>query len=1158
MIFPGKRIFGRELKDDQLNRRNVHSISRRDFLGTAGSAAAAVAFPSALSATAEQLRTSGSANNGPIGDRLKRTDFHNVFAPAGNLVKSCEKPFRESICLNGAWQFQPVPLPEGFQQDAGHAPDLSLPEDSRWESQPLFVPSPWNVNSFADRHGEGGDFRTFPSYPASWEQVEMGWLRKTFTVPAQWKDKIVSIEFEAVAGDAIVIVNGKKLASHFDLFLPFSVDVTDAVVPGRTNEVLVGVRKASLFDDRGKYGRRPYQGGSFWGQHIAGIWQDVFLLARDPVHISDVYIVPNVDADELEAQITVSNRTANEIEIALGGEAFPWLTAASRKLRFAAEPSSSLGKEAALKFPAIRVYVPAHGSALVALKTQVGQRLKHWTPDAPYLYGLITTIHSNQRIMDVKYTRFGWRQFAFRGSEVQLNGERLILRGDSWHFMGIPQMTRRYAWAWFTALREAGLNAVRLHAQPYPAFYLDVADEMGILVLDETAVWASDAGPKLDDPAFWNDTERHLTELILRDRNHSSVFGWSVCNEMRPIVRSVLRNPPGLMDILLRHYEIWAGICKKNDPTRPWISADGDEDGEGRLPVFVVHYGGRGDMERAVASGKPWGVGETGNAYYATPEQVAQTNGERAYVSCEGRMEGVAVESYQCLMDERTYDASYRSVFNLVWYGLRPLPLGLRDTSRAPLLADGIFFSANVDGRPGVQPQRLGPYCSTLNPGYDPNLPLLRPWPLFDAIRDASAEPPVAGKWSKAPATLELPKFPAPPPVLSASVAGAENSELAAQLHNMGVPLNQLATQPIPQVLFIDGIHPPGAESRKLMESVWRHEGTVLVWGADRGSIARLNALLPAPLSVVDRVATSLLPGVASPITAGLEPSNLYFCDQRPPEFTHVALAGPLIARSAVLVKDCDTDWMKWNGQPEYAKTAMVLRSELEAKPSGTVLAEMTMGKGRLLMTTLPSTPAGIKQEKAIRRILANLGFQLQAGMDSGKPLLRTGALVRVLACGYLPLGSDDLAEKPWQQNAILRDDRVGSGHWQEIFSESGNFNLSSLDLHGSPDHAEVYLSFWVSSPRSLVDLLVEPDMPQVDLHIAHRGAMQIWLNDEPRVPSAGSGGAATYAGLKLRESWNHFLVRIGHTEGAWQFEAHFTARPSGFVAQLDSALERA
>ena len=1142
------------MENYELSTPEGYSMSRRTFLGGVGSLAAAAALPSPLQAAPGQLHES-DAHRGVPG--APGSIFHDTFAPAENLVKPCEQPYRESICLNGSWQFQPVSLPQDFQQGSGVAPDLPLPNEARWETQPLLVPSPWNVNSFADHHGEGGDFRTFPRYPAAWEHAEMGWLRKTFSIPSEWSGRTISLRLEAIAGEAVVMVNGKTLGKNFDIFLPFSVDATESIAYGQTNELLVGVRKASLFDKKGPYGRRPYQGGSFWGQHVAGIWQDVFLIATAPLYVSDVYILSRVDADTLEARVTVSNNTSETADVTLTGEVFPWLAKASRTSRKAAVPSSELGAKAALALPQATASVPPHSSTIITIETQVRQRLAPWTLSTPHLHGLVVTVLSNQEIADVKYTRFGWRQFTFRGPDLLLNGEPLILRGDSWHFMGIPQMTRRYAWAWFTALHEAGLNAVRLHAQPYPAFYLDVADEMGILVLDETAMWASDAGPKLDDSRFWQDTERHLAALVLRDRNHPSVFGWSVCNEMRPIIRSVLRNPPGLMDVLVRHYVAWAAICRKLDPTRPWISADGDEDGEGTLPVFLIHYGGRGDMERAVASGKPWGVGETGNAYYATPEQVAETNGERAYESCEGRMEGVAISSYQCLIDERTYRATYRSVFNLVWYGIYPLPLGLSDTSRPPTLDDGISFSAYVEGQPGVQPQRLGPYCSTLNPGYDPALPLFRKWPLYDAIRDASAEPPVAGKWAKPPVPIPPPDFGAPRPITSATVLGGQNSELADQLKNMGVSFDGLASQRIPQVLFIDGIHPPGAETRKQIEDVLVHGGTVLVWGADGRTIAQLCALVPAPVSIVDRTASSLLPAATSSITAGLKPSNLYFCAQSPPVITETALSGRLVSESTVLLKDCNTDWTKWNGQPEYAKTAMVLRSELEAKPSGVVLMEKRIGPGRLLMTTLSSTPATIKAESVNRQLLANLGFQLQAGIDSGKPLLRTGMLVRVMASSCLPI-ADNTADANFRSGNFNRDKAsISTEQWQPVFSEDGTFNLARLGLRGSSDRAAVYLSFWVASPRSLTDLLLEPNLPQVDLHITHRGAMQVWLNDELKRPSNEIGETATFAGLNLRQSWNHFLVKIAPTEGAWQFAANFTASQPDFLAQLDSALER-
>lgn len=106
-------------------------------------------------------------------------------------------------------------------------------------------------------------------------------------------------------------------------------------------------------------------------------------------------------------------------------------------------------------------------------------------------------------------------------------------------------------------------------------------------------------------------------------------------------------------------------------------------------------------MKRAYESGKPWGVGEACNAYYGTPEQVsnAAKDGGRAYRSFEGRMESVAVDAYNSLANQRKYNASYRSVFNLIWYGLQPLPLGLKDQTKAPTLKDGIAFTSFVEGK---------------------------------------------------------------------------------------------------------------------------------------------------------------------------------------------------------------------------------------------------------------------------------------------------------------------------------------------------------------------------------------------------------------------------------------------------------------------------
>lgn len=172
-------------------------------------------------------------------------------------------------------------------------------------------------------------------------------------------------------------------------------------------------------------------------------------------------------------------------------------------------PNWTLGNEA-LKVAPTKVSLPAKASQKVTLQVPVGKDiLKYWTPEHPNLYALLLSVNNQKQTVDTKYERFGWREWTLQGTTQYLNGEPYALHGDSWHFMGIPQMTRRYAWAWFTAIKGMNANAVRPHAQVYPRFYLDMADEMGICILNETTNWASDGGRN------WTPTSsgRHLKNI---------------------------------------------------------------------------------------------------------------------------------------------------------------------------------------------------------------------------------------------------------------------------------------------------------------------------------------------------------------------------------------------------------------------------------------------------------------------------------------------------------------------------------------------------------------------------------------------------------------------------------------------------------------------
>ena len=592
--------------------------------------------------------------------------FPYRFAPSEGFTNRLEKPYRDEVCLNGSWNFQPGETCTGA-----------------WEDVRIRIPSPWNANCFAYHGLEGPDHRDFPSYPASWNSVREAWMQRTVHVPAGWGNDRVILHFEAVAGKAQVFVDGKKVAENFDLFLPFEADVTDLVTPGADFDLRVFVQSQKLFEDRSGVGRRTVPAGSMWGSFIDGIWQDVYLLRRPVVRVDDVYIHPLVSEGILEIKARIRNDGDRKAAVTLSGGINGWLDRSGKSVQEAPVPAWELGGKA-LDIPAVKLTLPA-GDTLTRTFRIPAAGLRTWTPDHPDLYVLLLTLGTSRKTLDTKYERFGWREWTLEGGMLCLNGKPYPLRGDSWHFMGIPQMTRRYAWAWFTAIKGMNGNAVRPHAQVYPRFYLDLADEMGICVLEETANWASDGGPALENPQFWEHSREHLRRMVLRDRNHASVFGWSVSNENKPVILHVHKRPD-LMPLQEQAWRDWVAIVRENDPSRPWISSDGEEDGMGILPVTVGHYGDEGSMREWKALGKPWGVGEHSMAYYGTPQEVSRYNGDRAYESALGRMEGLAYECYHLIRsmreagrpeaaaagEERPYDRPYAGRRHL----LRPLRRG--------------------------------------------------------------------------------------------------------------------------------------------------------------------------------------------------------------------------------------------------------------------------------------------------------------------------------------------------------------------------------------------------------------------------------------------------------------------------------------------------
>ncbi len=1057
--------------------------------------------------------------------------YPHLFNPAHEMVHETEKPYRDELCLNGKWQFMPV-----YETDLTK---FIKPEQFHWEAVPLKIPSPWNVNSFAE--GDGGDFVTYPSYPKEWEKAQMGWMKKEFVLPENWDEKEVKLHFEAIAGWTKIYVNGYLAGENFDIFFPTELDITSFLKKG-VNEIIVGVAKASLQDKKGPFGRRNYVAGSFWGQHIVGIWQDVSLIAIPKLNISNIFVQPNVVDDELKLTITIQNNTTEDQEIQLSTTISEWEKGTVGDIGEVLVDKGRLKSVAMHLATRNKQIIKAGKSITMTLSAKVKGRLKLWTPDFPNLYGAVVRLKTDDnKILDSNFTRFGWRQFSIDGSRLLLNGDPIILKGDSWHFMGIPQMTRRYAWAWFRMLKDANANAVRLHAQPYPSFYLDVADEMGICVLDESGIWASDGGPKIDSEEYWEACENHIRNLVMRDRNHPSVFGWSVCNETLPVAVHVFHAPENIVQRQVAEINNWVKIVKELDPTRDWISGDGEDLRPTDLPTVIGHYGDENSMKRWSLQGKPWGVGETGMAYYGTPKQVSVINGNCAYESQLGRMEGLALEAYGLIGNQQKYGASYQSIFNLIWYGLKPLPLGLKDVSCPPEQTDGIFFSTYKEGIPGVQPERLGPYCSTLNPGYDPNLPLYDPWPLFTAVQAIYAVPPKPFNIER-DCNISL-SFPSSEKIGYVKIFCGQDSELKAYLTQLGVPFvdNNFINKQLRGMIIIDGKTANLSQLEKQSIVHFANSGgKVLVWGILPKMLPQINDILPHPLELTERQATSFLVKTPDEFVAGLEHKNFYFTElTRQPVMIH-GLGGKLVETSSILVEACNTDWSRWNSRPEYLKTASVYRSELENKPSGAAIVKVKIGKGEMYINNIDLLTLGSEGDSLCKTMLTNLGILLNESLvNEGQVLSLHGNLTSV---GLL---------KDCRFNEV---GKMSNDEFIKVYKEKNNpikIKYANVDDYFDFDHhAQVCLSFWIYSSRSLTDLLVEPDMPKLNLLIEGNHKTKVSINGRVFFTATQE---SRIENLPLEKGWNHIILQLNSQgEGShWKTKVRFESNQENFLNQL-------
>ena len=419
-------------------------------------------------------------------------------------------------------------------------------KESDW--QDVRIPHDWLVET------EPVNDRTIGSQPGGngFHPTGIGFYRKEFVVPEEDRGKRVSIEFDGIFRSSTVWVNGHLMGHHDSGYTPSFYDVTEVLRYGAEGENVILV----------KVDCTEYEG---WWYEGSGIYRHTWIVTTDPVHVGrfgTFVTTPEVSQASARVKIetTVCNESATDEEVILENTIYD---KSGRKV------GSSSGRSS----------VKAGSEVKVDAFVQVASP-DLWSPESPSLYRLETKIVRGGVVVDEYTTPFGIRTVEVKKDGFYLNGKIYPVKGTANHQdhaglgVALPDKMQAYR---IRLLKEMGSNGYRTAHNPPTPELLDACDSLGMLVLDENRhLWVSDEG--IED----------LKTLILRDRNHPSVFMWCIENE-----ENLEGTPMGA-----RLLQKLVAVVRSLDPTRQTTAAMNHGWNEGGysdvVDVVGYNYGQRG------------------------------------------------------------------------------------------------------------------------------------------------------------------------------------------------------------------------------------------------------------------------------------------------------------------------------------------------------------------------------------------------------------------------------------------------------------------------------------------------------------------------------------------------------------------------------------
>lgn len=382
-------------------------------------------------------------------------------------------------------------------------------DDSRWRR--LALPHDWSV--------EGAPSQALASC-TGYLPGGIGWYRKHFAVNDE--DARYYIYFEGVYSRSDVYINGYHLGHRPNGYVSFMYDLTPYLNRGGDNVIAVRV-------DHSRYADSRWYTGS-------GIYRDVYLVSAPNVHLSQWGVAYRA--------AKLSGRSATvEVDVAVDNH-----TDVAQKLQARILMLDAEGKQVASVMKDAVVNASTSNSKLSVVNCQL-KNPHRWTLDDPYLYTLRVELLADGKVVDKTDVRAGLRTLEFDANKgFALNGVNMKVKGVCLHHDGgvlgaavPPEVWRRR----IESLKAIGANAIRMSHNPQAPIVYDLCDELGMLVMDEGSdEWEF---PKRKWLKGWNQgepgyegtfdffeewIERDITDIVRRDRNHPSVFLWSVGNEV--------------------------------------------------------------------------------------------------------------------------------------------------------------------------------------------------------------------------------------------------------------------------------------------------------------------------------------------------------------------------------------------------------------------------------------------------------------------------------------------------------------------------------------------------------------------------------------------------------------------------------------------------